>query len=147
MTDLDFVDADRIVAIATEVFAGMVDGQTGRLTAWPGHVVTPADPLHAWVTLTTEPPRQVLLTAGAGTARDLTRALLRADAGTPLTDEDVVDAFGEIVNILGGNIKGLLPEHVELTLPQVSRESPTAGGALMLEVVLDWRGCPLFISM
>jgi hypothetical protein len=60
----------------------------------------------------------------------------------------VADAFGEIANVFGGNIKALLPAHVGLTLPAVSRQSPTGAAAVLLqEVPLAWRGRSLVISL
>ncbi|MFO0603461.1 MAG: chemotaxis protein CheX [Polyangiales bacterium] len=56
--------------------------------------------------------------------------LARRAAGTMLdvapgevTGEDVRDALGEITNILGGNVKALLPAPSRLSLPEV-RECP-----------------------
>jgi len=141
-------DAQRVTAIAIEVFAGMVDGRTGLLTSWSRGPVTFVDPLHASVSLLTEPAGRVQLSAEAGTAVALTRALLKLEAAEPVSEDDVVDAFGEITNIFGGNIKALLNEHVDLTLPQVTRQQPHVGGERLLqEVVLDWRGSPLVTSV
>lgn len=42
-----------------------------------------------------------------------------------LAEEDVRDAFGEIVNVLGGNVKAMLPQPCTLSLPSVARGSDT----------------------
>lgn len=34
-------------------------------------------------------------------------------------DDDVRDCIGELANMIGGNIKALLPNHVELSIPSV----------------------------
>jgi CheY-specific phosphatase CheX len=39
-------------------------------------------------------------------------------------DSDVKDAIGELVNTIGGNLKGLLPAGVRLNTPKVSAEKP-----------------------
>lgn len=144
----DVVDEAQVVAIATEVFAAMVDRQAGLMVPWPGGPVMMADPLHAWVDLRTEPASRVQATADAGSVDDLTRAFLRMDSAESVTEADAVDAFGEIVNVFGGNIKALLPEHVELTMPTVSRQSPSGPDALRLyEVPLAWRGRPIVITL
>jgi CheY-like chemotaxis protein len=44
-----------------------------------------------------------------GTAEALTRALLGEHAPAELEDEDIADAFGEIANVVGGNVKAVLP--------------------------------------
>ncbi len=82
------------------------------------------------------------------TAPQSNRALLRMEAAEPVTEADMVDAYGEPANVFGGNIKALLPEHVGITLPGVSHESATGAGARLLhEVVLTWRGRPFKISL
>jgi len=142
------VDSGQITAIAEEVFAAMVDGEAGFLLPWPGGRVTVADPLHAWVDLHAEVAGRVQLTTDAGTADDLARALLGMDAAEPVSEADLVDAFGEVANVVGGNLKALLPVQGRLTMPEVSRQSPSADGAVQLdEVVLAWRGRPLVISV
>lgn len=142
------VDALHITAIATEVFAAMIDREDGLLTPWPGGPMTVADPLHAWVDLCTVPASRLQLTTDAATAADLTRAFLTLGEAEPVPEADVVDAFGEIANVFGGNNKALLPEHVTLTLPEVSRQSPSGAGAVrLIEARLAWRGRPLVISL
>ena len=148
LSQLAAVETGQVTTIATEVFAAMVDGSSGLLTSWPGGPVTMSDPLHAWVDLGTEPASRVQLTADISTADDLTRALFRMDPAESVAQAEVVDAVGEMVNVLGGNIKALLPEHVGLTLPEVSRRSPSGAGAAQLsEVRLAWRGHPLVVSL
>ena len=140
--------AAQVTTVAKEIFAAMVDGQAGFLTSSPAGSVSLADPLHAWVDMDTEPAGRVQVTAEASTADDLTRAFLHMDAAENVTEADVADAFGEIVNIMGGNMKALLPRHVQLTMPEVSRQSPSGAGALrLLEVPLTWRGRPFVITV
>ena len=44
---------------------------------------------------------------------------------TPLElDSDVSDAIGELINTIGGNLKGLLPAHTRLDTPQVHTQLP-----------------------
>jgi len=140
--------AAQVTTVATEVFAAMVDGHAGFLVPSPGSSVSLADPMHAWVDMDTEPPGRVQVTTDANTADDLTRAFLHMDAAKNVAEADVADAFGEIVNIMGGNMKALLPQHVQLTLPKVSRQSPSGADALrLLELSLAWRGRPFVITV
>ena len=142
------VDTCAVTAVATEVFAAMIDHEAGLLTPWSGGPMTAADLLHAWVDLLTVPMSRLQLTIDSGTADDLTRAFLTLGEAEPVAQADVVDAIGEIANVLGGNIKALLPEHVGLSLPKVSSMSPTRAGAVLLnQVLLAWRGRPLVTSM
>jgi chemotaxis protein CheX len=144
----DAVDAAAVTSIAAEVFTAMIDGQSGLLTSWQGGPATVANPLHAWVDLHTEPASRVQLTTEVVVADDLARAFLRLEPNAAVADADVQDAFGEIANICSGNIKALLPEHVGLTLPEVSRKPPSgAGAARFEEVLLAWRGRPIIVSL
>jgi hypothetical protein len=148
MSTLAAVDTAQVTAIAAEVFAAMIDRESGRLTPWSGTQTAVTDPLYAWVDLSTAPVSRLLLSTDAGTAEELARAFLPEGAGEPVAEADVADAFGEITNVFGGNIKALLPEHVELTLPKVSRQSPSSDSAQVLhEVLLAWRGRLLVISL
>jgi hypothetical protein len=141
------IDAGQVAAIATEVFAAMIDHEAGLLTAWQGGPATLANPLHAWVNLDTAPASRLKLTTSADTADDLTRAFLRIGIAEPVAEADVVDALGEIANVLAGNVKALLPEHVGLTLPEVSRQSPPEDGLQLNEVPLAWHGQPIVITL
>jgi chemotaxis protein CheX len=139
-------DTAQISAIAEDVFAALIDGEPGHL--YPDAPVEPVDPLYAWVDMHADVSGRVLLTVDADTAHELTRALLRMDDGEPVEDEDLVDAFGEVANVVGGNLKALLPVQGTLTLPQVARTSPTQDDATVVDrVPLAWRGRPFDISV
>ena len=60
----------------------------------------------------------------------LTRAILRVDPTTS-DDADVRDVVGELANMIGGNLKALLPEPCKLSLPTVARAVAPAPGALI----------------
>jgi chemotaxis protein CheX len=60
-------------------------------------------------------------------ARRLGGAMFDVEASS-LSDEEVADALGEIANIIGGNIKALLPGPSQLGLPEINyqvRERPS----------------------
>ena len=149
MSTLTAFDAAQISAIAEDVFAALIDGEPGHLyPSDPSASDVPADPLYAWVDMHADVSGRVLLTVDVATAHDLARALLRMDAGEPVGDEDLVDAFGEVANVVGGNLKALLPVQGTLTLPQVARERPQMAGAVLVDqVALGWRGRPLDIAV
>ena len=59
----------------------------------------------------------------------------------PVGPEDLTDAFGEVANVVGGNVKALLPTQGTLSLPVVATELPVVpGSSLTHELRLDWRG-------
>ncbi|MBD3780865.1 MULTISPECIES: chemotaxis protein CheX [unclassified Cellulomonas] len=140
------VEHDQVYAIAEEVFAAMIDGEPGYLRPWEGDVPVPAEPLVAWVDVHGELAGRAAVTTDVPTAHELTRALLGMDAGEPVGPEDLVDAFGEVANVVGGNVKALLPSQGTLSLPQVAAELPVVPGtSLTHELRLDWRGRPVVV--
>lgn len=86
-----------------------------------------------------------LETTRAG-AQHITRALLDLDSDADdLSDSDLVDAIGELVNMVGGNVKGLVPGPSRLSLPLVAA-GRFAHGSSQSEVVRlwsTWAGEPL----
>jgi chemotaxis protein CheX len=72
-------------------------------------------------------------------------------AEADLDDGEVADAFGELVNVIGGNLKCLLPEPSQLSLPTVSLGAAhvvTIPGAALLEhVELECDGDVIHIAV
>ncbi len=67
------------------------------------------------------------------------------------TEQDSLDAMYELTNIIGGNIKSLLPEPCQLSIPCVE---PTTDEHLQIpglervsELVFDCQDQPLFVSV
>jgi hypothetical protein len=141
-------DTIQITTIAEEVFAAMVDGEPGLLLPWVGEAPVLTDPLHAWIEIHGAFAGRTLLSTEAATADDLARALLGMGADDPVSEDDLVDAFGEVVNVVGGNLKALLPVQEKLTMPRVGRTAPETHGATRIDgVLLSWRGRPLDVSV
>lgn len=67
-----------------------------------------------------------------------------------LSSDEVADAVGELVNVVGGNIKGLLPGPTELSLPVVYESAtftaPT-GLELAQEVRFSWLAQPVVVAV
>lgn len=142
------IAADEVYAIAGDLFSAMVDGETGTLTPWPHDAPADEHDVVAWVDVHGPWTGRASLETSSGTACDLTRALLRIPAGTPVTDDDLVDALGEVANVVGGNVKALLPDHGTLGLPQVGGSLPQDGPAHPVQrVPLGWRGRSLVLTV
>lgn len=63
-----------------------------------------------------------------------------------LADDDLHDAIGELANILGGNLKSLMPEPSQLSLPHVEANPalPHASSAeTSRRLDLTWQGEPV----
>jgi chemotaxis protein CheX len=71
--------------------------------------------------------------------------------GESLTTEDLHDALGEIANMTGGAVKGLLPGPNQLSLPSVLSGSnvslSTPGGVVVSEVRLQCAGSRVVVQV
>jgi hypothetical protein len=140
----ELIDEATVESIAQDAWIALV-GEEEVLVPLPGEPVS--DPLASWVDIVGPWTGSVVLTAGRRTAEELTRALLREHSPEVLEDEDVVDAFGEIANVVGGNVKAALPGSSGLSLPDVG-EAPAPRNPLdVCRVDLLWRGEPVSISV
>lgn len=141
---------DPVWSITEEVFTAMVDREPGHLL--PAAAPSPgfADPLHAWVDVHGSFRARVLLVTEAPTAGEIARALLDMPDDEPVTTGDVADALGEVANVVGGNVKSLVPDTdgLRLSLPEVSAQAPdTDGLRLVHELALEWRGRGLVLRL
>jgi chemotaxis protein CheX len=107
----------------------------------------PADALSSWVEIVGPWTGSVVLTCGRDTALALTRALLREHAPEVLEEEDVDDALGELANVVGGNVKAVLPGPSVLGLPETGSTPPPGREADTCRVAVLWRGEPLTVSV
>jgi chemotaxis protein CheX len=140
----DLIDGPTVESIAGEAWIALV-GEDEVLIPLPGEL--PGDVVSSWVDVVGPWTGSVVLTTGTETAAELTRALLGDSAPDELEDEDVADAFGEIANVVGGNVKAALPGPSGLSLPQVGPAPAVRNPADLCRVDVLWRGQPLSISV
>lgn len=102
------------------------------------------------VSVTGEWQGSVLLACPARLARMAASAMFDLPA-EQLDDEQVADALGELTNMIGGNIKSLIPGPSRLSMPAVtvgaSSTVPLPGAALLSTVSLACEGLPLSVSV
>jgi hypothetical protein len=139
----ELIDEATVLAIAEEAWLALV-GEDEVLVPIPCE--PPTDPLSAWVDVVGPWTGSVVLTTGRQTAADLCRALLGDSAPELLEYEDVADAFGEIANVVGGNIKAALPGPSGLSLPEVGNAPAVRNPVDVCRIDVMWRGQPLSIS-
>ena len=140
----DLLVASTVESIAGEAWVALV-GEDEVLVPIPGDL--PVDPVSAWVDVVGPWTGSVVLTTGRDTAADLTRALLGPAVPEELEDEDVADAFGEIANVVGGNVKAALPGPSALSLPDVGAAPAVRNPADVCRIDVLWRGQPVAISV
>ncbi len=63
--------------------------------------------------------------------------------------EEMADAVGELVNMVGGNVKSLMPEPSQLSLPMVASGSITlpSGAQEACRADLAWQGMPITVRV
>jgi chemotaxis protein CheX len=138
----DLIDEETVHSIAQEAWSALV-GDDEFLVPLPGGL--PDDALSSWVDVAGPWNGIVVLTCGRSTAEQLSRELLKQHAPPVLEAEDVADALGELANVVGGNVKAVLPGPSVLGLPEVG-SAPVAGPDTC-RVDLLWRGQSLTISV
>ena len=139
----ELIDEETVQSIAQEAWSALV-GDDEFLVPLPGGL--PDDSISSWVEIVGPWNGAVVLTCGRATAEELSRALLKEHAPPVLDSEDIEDALGELANVVGGNVKAVLPGPSVLGLPEVG-SAPTGLPADLLRVDLLWRGQALTISV
>jgi chemotaxis protein CheX len=136
-------DVEEIVA---EVFSSFLGAEA------PPELTAPTDealPVMASVSISGAWEGHVALGCSAAAARSAAATLLAMPEGD-VAEGDIADAVGELVNMVGGNIKSLLPGPSALTLPLVSLgvgslHHPSSHEAIRLD--LAWKGEALRVSV
>ena len=136
------IDEQTVQSIAQEAWSALI-GEDDFLVPLPGGL--PDDAVSSWVEVVGPWTGAVVLTCGRATAEELSRCLLAEHAPPVLDAEDVADGLGELANVVGGNVKAVLPGPSVLGLPEVG--SAPAAGADVLRVDLLWRGRSLTITL
>jgi len=109
-------DAD-LLTIAEQVWTSYLDVD-GMSPLVPVPAEKPSLDVSASVSMTGAWRGHVVVRCSAAAARNAAAALLGVELDD-VTTEDVTDALGELANIIGGNVKSLLPEPCALSLPHV----------------------------
>lgn len=138
----ELIDEETVQSIAQEAWSALI-GDDEFLVPLPGGL--PDDAVSSWVEVVGPWTGAVVLTCGRSTAEALARCLLAEHAPPVLDDEDVADGMGELANVVGGNVKAVLPGPSVLGLPEVG--SAPGAGADSLRVDLLWRGQSLTITV
>ena len=106
--------------------------------------------VHSSVSITGSWTGHVVYASSAAAARKAAAAFLAMDAGE-VGPEDLSDVLGELANIVGGNVKAMLPSGCFLSLPQVVLAPDSATKYPNAERISGlygrWEGEPVSISM
>lgn len=145
-TELPFTAAD-VATLVQEVGMALLDVS----------MVIVEDPPHdnaqgatACVHVTGEWEGSVIVQASPRLSRDATAAMFDMPVDE-VGDDEMADALGEVANIIGGSIKGLMPGSCRLSLPTVTlgpdSRMMVPGAELVHRVVLDVTGEHLAVAL
>jgi chemotaxis protein CheX len=112
--------------------------------------VTQSSEVHSSVSITGSWHGHVVYASSEVAAKKAAAAFLAMEVDE-VSSEDVSDVLGELVNIVGGNVKAMLPPGCFLSLPQVvlAPESATRYPSAERVSALNgtWEGEPVSVSM
>jgi chemotaxis protein CheX len=148
MTRKAFASDEQIVGITQDVWSSFTGKGVGSA---PERVALEAgDVTVGRVAVTGRWQGWVLLACPTRLARAAAAAMFDLPA-EKLTDDEVADAVGELTNMIGGNIKGLLPGPSHLSMPAVTvgttSSVPVPHAVLVSTVSLLCEGLPLTVSL
>jgi len=146
MTITSFSD-ETVAEITKEIWSAIVD-DSGSLVA--RGAVTDYGDLTGSVDISGSWNGTFYLSFSLTAARQAAANMFAAEA-EDLSDDDVRDAVGELINIIGGNLKALLPPPALLSLPTVATGLPKPThldeAELVSELRFDWIDEPIVIAV
>jgi chemotaxis protein CheX len=138
---------DDLMAIAEQVWASYLDPE-GVSPLVPAPIAPPSRDVSASVSVTGAWRGHIVVSCSATASRNAAAALLGVDLAD-VTPADITDALGELANIIGGNVKSLLPEPSALSLPVVLINGSSGWPSVVDLCQLDgtWLGEPVAVRV
>jgi chemotaxis protein CheX len=129
--------------VVEEVWTSFLGDDEPLVVGVPGDVATGWS---AAVTVTGAWEGMISVELPTATAEEVCRRMLGVD---DTRDEDVADAVGELVNMIGGNVKSLMPGPGVLSLPVVAagRVARSSDTAEVCRLDAWWAGAPLQVCV
>jgi chemotaxis protein CheX len=145
-TEIAF-DTDSLYGMLVETWSaylGVTDDEPLARIEDPGplNVVASISMTGAW-------DGHVVVSMSDSAAHAVAAAMLDLDVDA-VTDADILDAAGELVNVVGGQVKSLLPQPCQLSLPMTSRAGRKIrfpGTRPVRNVTTQLRGEPITVSV
>jgi chemotaxis protein CheX len=143
------VNADDLAEMVEQVWVSYLDPEGVSPLVPNGDDEQPSE-VHSSVSISGTWTGHVVYASSAAAARKAAAAFLAMDVGE-VSQEDVSDVLGELANIIGGNVKAMLPPGCVLSLPQVVLAPDSVTKYPNAERVSGlygtWDGEPVSISM
>lgn len=149
--EVDAPTADDVEALTGDVWLALV----GEDEVLVPRLVPPGSPFDAkgvWsssVTVTGGWHGVVTVELDEAVAQQLSARMLALPDDEAVADVDIADAVGELVNMVGGNVKSLMPGPSVLSLPAVAagRAAFASDVTEVCRLDLAWRGGPVRICI
>ncbi|GAA4810382.1 chemotaxis protein CheX [Nocardioides caeni] len=149
--DLETPDPEDVRMLTEDVWLALLGEDEVLLPRLvpPGSPFDAAGVWSATVTVTGGWQGVVTVELDEDVARQLTGTMLDIPGTETVADGDVADAVGELVNMVGGNVKSLMPGPSTLSLPAVAagRAAFPSDVTEACRLDLAWRGAPVRVSV
>jgi chemotaxis protein CheX len=135
------IDVQDLSSIISDVWNTYIDTEV-MVLPFASERASTGDQVTARIQIHTEQNVTVLVGCDGPSAADLARRMFRLDDAAELDIDDVGDALGEVVNVVGGNVKSLTKSPSSLSLPHIvaGRLDPELLGAAVCWVDVMWKG-------
>jgi len=141
--------ADEISEFTKAVWASVLDPGITPLTEVPDPAVMGAT-LTACVQISGPWNGALVIRCGVDTARTAASLMLEMESGEA-SDEELADVVGELANMIGGNVKALVPQPARLGLPSVVEGKEYSmhlpGSRVVSRLGFEWRGAPIVVLL
>ena len=117
------IQADHVRQMVDDLFTSMFDTSV-ELVDGPFDAHAP-DSFQAAIRINGDWKAELRVIASRGLAESIAQSMFDADV-SELSEEEILDALGEIANVIGGNVKGIVDQECSLSLPCVGKIDDTA---------------------
>ncbi len=146
---VEAVSEDVLAEMVEQVWVSYLDPEGVSPLVTTGDAGQPSD-VHSSVSISGAWTGHVVYASSTAAARRAAAAFLAMEADE-VSQEDLSDVLGELANIVGGNVKAMLPSGCFLSLPQVVLAPESATKYPNAERISGlygrWEGEPVSISM
>ncbi len=117
------IQAEHVRQMVDDLFTSMFE-TSAELIDGPFDATDP-DSFQAAIRINGDWKAELRVIASRGLAESIAQSMFGAEP-SELSEEEVLDALGEIANVIGGNVKGIVDQECSLSLPCVGKLEETA---------------------
>ncbi len=143
------VNENDLAEMVEQVWVAYIDPEGVNPLIPTGDVSQPSE-VHSSVSISGSWSGHVVYASSTAAAKKAAAAFLAMEVDE-VSDEDLSDVLGELANIVGGNVKAMLPDGALLSLPQVVMAPESATKYPNAERITGlyglWEGEPVSVSM